>query len=266
MTGVDEFEDGGEAPEVPTATRFVVDVEGFEGPLDVLLALARDQKVDLARISILALADQYLAFVAHVSRQNLELAADYLVMAAWLAYLKSRLLLPSLEKEGEPTGEQMAAALAFQLRRLEAMREAGARLMARPRLGREIFARGAPEAFAAIATTVFQVSLYDLLKAYGDQRRRTRSRTYRVAPAQVHSVEDALKRFQRLLGAGIADWESLWRFLPENMGEGLVARSALASTFAASLELARQGRLRLRQSGTFGPIYLKVVRPAAGVE
>ena len=256
MTEDDGFEDFAAPGEGRAAAPFVVDIDGYEGPIDVLLALARDQKVDLARVSILQLADQYLAFVAEARRTNLELAADYLVMAAWLAYLKSRLLLPDLGGEDEPSGEEMAATLAFQLRRLEAMRDAGARLMARGRLGHDFFARGAPEAFARVTTTVFEVSLYDLLKAYGEQRRRGKSRTLTIDPTDYHSVEDALKRFRRLLGSA-AEWESLWLFLPDTLGGGAVARSALASTFAASLELAREGALSLRQSGTYGPIYLR---------
>ena len=251
----DAFEDIAAPTEGEVSATFVVDIDGYEGPIDVLLALARDQKVDLARVSILQLADQYLAFVAEARRTNLELAADYLVMAAWLAYLKSRLLLPDLGGEEEPSGEEMAAALAFQLRRLEAMRDAGARLMARGRLGHDFFARGAPEAFARVTTTVFEVSLYDLLKAYGEQRRRGQSQTLTIDPTDYHSVEDAMRRFRLLLGSA-AEWESLWRFLPDTLGGGTVARSALASTFAASLELAREGALTLRQSGAYGPIYL----------
>ena len=256
----DRFENVRERADDPSASRFVVDIDGYEGPIDVLLALARDQKVDLTQLSILQLADQYLAFVAEARLANLELAADYLVMAAWLAYLKSRLLLPDLGSEGEPSAREMAAALAFQLRRLEAMREAGARLMARNRLGRDVFARGAPEAFAATATSILEASLYELLRAYGEMRRRTAKRTLRIDPTAFHTVEEALGRFRRLLGSA-ADWESLWQFLPKTLGDGVLARSALASTFAAGLELAREGRIRLRQSGAYGPIYLRASRP-----
>ena len=256
MAEDDAFEDIAAPAEGGAPAPFVVDIDGYEGPIDVLLALARDQRVDLARVSILQLADQYLAFVAEARRTSLELAADYLVMAAWLAYLKSRLLLPDLGDEDEPSGEEMAAALAFQLRRLEAMRDAGARLMARGCLGRDFFARGAPEAFAATTRTVFEVSLYDLLKAYGEQRRRAQSRTLTIDPTDYLSVEDALKRLRRLLSSA-AEWENLWRFLPATLGGGVLARSALASTLAASLELAREGALTLRQSGAYGPIYLR---------
>ncbi len=239
---------------------FVVDLDGYEGPIDVLLTLAREHKLDLTRISILALADQYLAFVAEARKANLELAADYLVMAAWLAYLKSRLLLPDLDQEDEPTGEQMAAALAFQLQRLEAMQNAGQQLMARSQLRRDFFSRGQPEFFKALVNPVLEVTLFDLLKAYGDQKRRVHGGTLHIQPFKVHSVEDALIRLRSLLGS-TPDWESLWQFLPEGILEGLVARSALASTFAASLELAREGKLKLRQSDPFGTIYLKQANP-----
>ncbi len=248
----DDFTDAPAAP----AGAFVVDLDGYEGPIDVLLMLAREHKLDLTRISILALADQYLAFVAEARRTNLELAADYLVMAAWLAYLKSRLLLPDLGEEDEPSGEEMAAALAFQLRRLEAMQDAGQKLMARAHLGREFFPRGAPETFRALINPVLEVTLFDLLKAYGDQRRRIEGGILHIEPFEIHTVEDALRRLKSLLGS-TPDWESLWRFLPEGACEGLVQRSAIASTFAASLELAREGKIKLRQSGPFGPIYLK---------
>jgi segregation and condensation protein A len=243
------------------ASDFVVDVDGYEGPIDVLLVLARQQKVDLTQISILQLADQYLAIVAEVRRADLELAADYLVMAAWLAYLKSRLLLPEIGAEDEPSGEAMAAALAFQLQRSEVMQKAGAGLMAGRRLGRDVFARGAPETFAKTTDTVLEVSLFDLLRAYADQRRRGGDRTLRIEPLDVFSVEDALGRIRAMLGGG-GDWESLWRFLPQGLGDGLLARSAFASTFAASLELAREGHIKLRQDGTYGPIYVRAGGPA----
>ncbi|HIE20842.1 MAG TPA: segregation/condensation protein A [Rhodospirillales bacterium] len=250
----DDFTDAAESES--TRGSFVVDLDGYEGPIDVLLTLAREHKLDLTKISILALADQYLEFVAKVRRSNLELAADYLVMAAWLAYLKSRLLLPDLGEEDEPTGEQMAAALAFQLRRLEAMQDAGQKLMARSHLGREFFRRGAPETFRALINPVLEVTLYDLLRAYGNQKRRIEGGTLHIEAFEIFTVEDALHRLQSLLGSS-PDWESLWHFLPEGVLEGLVQRSAIASTFTASLELAREGKIKLRQSGPFGPIYLK---------
>jgi segregation and condensation protein A len=258
-----DFEDiPRELSAAPSPAEFVVDLDGFEGPIDVLLALAREQKVDLKQISILQLADQYLAFVAAARQANLELAADYLVMAAWLAYLKSRLLLPDQGGEEEPTGEQMAAALAFQLRRLEAMREVGTRLMARPRLGRQFFARGAPEPFAAIESTVIQVSLYDVLKSYADHRRRKAAAgVLHIEPFEIFTVEDALQRLRRMLGE-VPDWAILWRFLPAGLAGDLIFRSAVASTFSASLELAREGRVRLRQDRPFGPIFMRAVAPA----
>ncbi len=237
-------------------TRLVLDLDGYEGPIDVLLALAREQKVDLKRISILELADQYLAFIARAGQLRLEIAADYLVMAAWLAYLKSRLLLPQSGEEGEPSATDMAAALSFQLQRLEAMREAGVRLMARPQLGREVFARGSPEKTPLTTTPVFQVSLYDLLKAYALQRRRIEARTLYIEPSQLYSADDALKWLSDMLG-GRPDWQTLRSFLPPGLEGGLVARSALASTLAASLELARTGKAQLRQDVAFGPIYLR---------
>ena len=258
----EEFFEETRAP-VDDESRFVVDLDGYEGPIDVLLTLARDQKVDLTQISILQLADQYLAFVARVRLENLELAADYLVMAAWLAYLKSRLLLPELGGEDEPSGEELAAALAFQLRRLEAVQEAGTRLVAGSRLGRDVFARGAPEAFSVLTRPVVEVSLYELLKAYADQRRRVEAQTLHIDPSLLYSVDDALKRLRLLLG-GPGEWQSIWSFLPERVGEGLLARSAMASTLAAGLELAREGRLKLRQGGTFGPIHLRATGTDTG--
>ncbi len=242
--------------------RLVVDLEGFEGPIDLLLALAREQKVDLKRISILRLADQYLDFIAEARQLRLEVAADYLVMAAWLAYLKSRLLLPAAEQEEEPTADEMAAALAFQLQRLQAMQEAGARLRARPRLGLEVFARGAPERFRALRTPVYQVTLFDLLKAYGEQHRRHDTGMLHITPNELYSVEEALKRLRRLLGR-TPDWQSMSHFLPPNIRGGVIARSALASTFVASLELARTGKVQLRQNTPYGPIYLRAAPEAA---
>ncbi|MCH8237323.1 MAG: segregation/condensation protein A [Proteobacteria bacterium] len=249
----DDFADGSGAPPI---SAFVVDLDGYEGPIDVLLTLAREHKLDLTRISILALADQYLEFVTEARHRNLELAADYLVMAAWLAYLKSRLLLPDLGDEDEPSGEEMAAALAFQLQRLEAMQNAGQGLMARARLGTGFFQRGAPETFRALTNTVLEVTLFELLKTYGEQKRRAFGGVLHIEAFEIHTVDEALERLKGLLGS-TPDWESLWRFLPEGLMEGLVARSAIASTFAASLELAREGKIKLRQSSPYGTIYLK---------
>lgn len=252
----DSFDQMRDEPAILPASRFVVDIDGFEGPIDVLLTLARDQKVDLAQISILQLADQYLEFVAKARKINIELAADYLVMAAWLAYLKSRLLIPDMGDEDEPTGEEMAAALAFQLQRLEAMQEAGARLIARPRLGQEFFARGMPEKRDEDVTTIFEVSLYDLLKAYADQQKRKGEGTLQIEAWGLYAVEDALERLRNLVGR-TPEWENLIKFLPPGLTDHMLARSALASTFAASLELVREGKVRIRQMGTFGPIYVR---------
>jgi segregation and condensation protein A len=253
------------APPEPSAVSddvLLLDITGYEGPIDLLLALARDQKVDLTRISILQLADQFLAFVTAARQIRLELAADYLVMAAWLAYLKSRLLLPEPEEE-EPSGEQLAAALAFQLQRLEAMQTAAARLLARPRLGRDVFARGAPENIPILEKRIIELSLYDLLKAYGEHRRRQEKvGPLHIAPTELYSVEEALQRMQEILGR-LPDWTQLSRFLPPDWRSNPIkARSALASTFLASLELAKDGKLELRQDSVFGPIFLR--RPQAG--
>jgi segregation and condensation protein A len=245
-----------EAPAPPPSGDLVLDLGAYEGPIDVLLTLAREQKVDLTKISILRLADQYLAFIAEARRLRLELAADYLVMAAWLAYLKSRLLLPEPPPEGEPSGEDMAAALAFQLQRLEAMQQAGARLMARPQLGRDVFARGTPEGIPVVSRIVWAVSLYDLLKAYGEQRSRAGAQVLEIRAAELFSMEEALERLTRLVGR-IPDWQTLLAFLPDDLKDGLVQRSAVAATFAASLELVRSGRLQLRPDAAFGPIWVR---------
>jgi len=253
----DLFEEGPdiEAPEAVDA--FVVDLEGYEGPIDALLIMARDQKVDLTQISILALADQYLEFVAEARRRNLELAADYLVMAAWLAYLKSKLLLPDLDADEEPTGAEMAAALRYQLRRLNAMQDAGKKLMTSRRLGIDFFGRGQPEAFRARVTTFMELSLFELLKAYGDQRRHKAGMgPLTIEPFEVYTVDDAIARIRRLLGSS-PDWQNLWSYLPKGLQDGLLTRSAVASTFAASLELAKESRAVVRQAETYGPLFLR---------
>ena len=256
MSNIEEFE----SPDTPSGENrfaFVVDIDGFEGPIDVLLTLAREQKVDILQISIVQLADQYLAFVSEARRQNLELAADYLVMAAWLAYLKSRLLLPNLENEDEPSGEELALALQFQLKRLEAMQEAGARLMARDQLGQDFFGRGVEEKFKTSQKTIFDVTLFDLLKAYGSQSNRNRGDgTLHIEAWNLHSVDDALERLHQVVGK-LPDWSVLSKFLPAGLQQGLTYRSAVASTFAASLEMVREGKLRIRQDGVFGPIFLR---------
>lgn len=233
-----------------------LDLDGYEGPIDVLLTLARDQKVDLKKISILELADQYLSFVARARKLRLELAADYLVMAAWLAYLKSRLLLPEPPADGEPSGAEMAAALAFQLQRLEAMQKAGKELMGLPQFGRDFFQRGQPEPVQVIDKPVWEVTLYDLLKAYGTYPGRSKQGLLQIQPMNLFSMDDALHRIGEMLGQTL-DWTTLQNFLPPGLQRGLPRRAAVAATFAASLELARTGRIELRQDGLFGPIFMR---------
>lgn len=262
---VDVFQEDEAAPQRSAEDRLVLDLDGFEGPLDVLLALAREQKVDLAKISILKLADQYLEFVHRIRSRHLDLAAEYLVMAAWLAYLKSRLLLPEPEpeQEGELSAAEMADILAFRLRRLEAMQKIGSTLVNRARLGREIFARGEPENVAVITHSLFDVQLFDLLKAYSDHVVRTSVRTLHIEAPDLYSVEDALRRLEHMLGT-MPDWSVLSAYLPAIHGDPLKMKSAVASTFIAALELAKQGRLQLRQDGgAYSPIYVKAGEVAA---
>ncbi len=246
-----------------TDPSLVVDVDGFEGPLDLLLTLARNQKVDLTRISILALVEQYLAFVQEARRLRLELAADYLVMAAWLAYLKSRLLLPDPKNEDEPTGEELAAALAFRLRRLEAMRSAAARLMERSRLGRDVFARGMPETISVERTNVWHASLYDLLVAYAAQRQRRSVTSVHVRRRTVWSLQEARDLLVRLVGRS-ADWAPIDRYLVRYLADPEQRPTVLASTFSASLELVREGEIELRQAEPFAPLYVRSRSPAEG--
>jgi segregation and condensation protein A len=242
---------------VAVADDLVLDLDGYEGPIDVLLALARTHKVDITKISILGLAEQYLAFIRRAQALRLEIAADYLVMAAWLAYLKSRLLLPSTsDDEDEPTGAELAARLAFQLQRLGAMRKASDTLMQRPRLGQDFFARGETDPLIVDTTTVFGATLYDLLTAYASIQERQGASTLQIVPSRLYSMDEALDRLAKLIG-GTPDWTILARFLPEDIGDELMMRSAVASTFAATLELARQGKLQLNQSQTFAPIYVR---------
>ncbi len=235
----------------------VIDVDGFEGPLDLLLALARTQKVDLTRISILALAEQYLTYVEQARGLRLELAADYLVMAAWLAYLKSRLLLPQVADGEEPTGEEMAAELAFRLRRLEAMRDVASRLANRDRLGRDVFARAAPEPIEIIKHGAFNATLYDLLTAYAAMRQQNVvSEAHLVRIRDVWSLEDARNALARMVGR-IAEWTPMdVLFSPYLQAPGM-RRSVTASAFGASLELVREGRLELRQTQHFEPLYVR---------
>jgi segregation and condensation protein A len=245
----------------------VVDVAGFEGPLDLLLALARTQKVDLHKISVLALADQYLSYIAEVQKLRLELAADYLVMAAWLAYLKSRMLLPRADKAtDEPTPDALAAALAFRLMRLEAMRNAAAQLFTRKRLGRDVFTRGMPEGVRTIRERQFSAVIYDLIKAYAEQRKRTTvKRAHVVKKRLVWSIKDARQRLERMVGTSAAgSWLQLDLFLGQYLPGPELGRTALASSFGATLEMARDGLIEIRQAAPFAPIYMR--RRGTGAE
>jgi segregation and condensation protein A len=237
--------------------QLTLDLHGFEGPLDLLLSLARAQKVDLREISILNLVEQYLAYVDEARVLQLELAADYLVMAAWLAYLKSTLLLPR-DPEVEPDPEDLALRLQLRLERLDAMRDAGARLMARDRTGRDVFTRGAPEGLHVVRKAFWSVEYYDLLSAYGRATARSRPVLHVVRDREVVTLEAALARLLALLGTAL-QWRAIEHFLPEVRGAAL-RRSALASSFLAALELARQGRAELQQDAAFAPLYLR--RPA----
>ncbi len=239
------------------AEALIVDVDGFEGPLDLLLTLSRTQKVDLRKVSVLQLAEQYLAFVERAKALRIELAADYLVMAAWLAFLKSRLLLPPDPDEEGPTGEELAAHLAFQLERLEAMREAAARLMARDQLGRDFFARGLTEEVARVRRVSYTATLFDLMQAYARIRTRDEFRPYAFDRNHVFTMEQALDRMRGLIGYA-GDWTDLMGYLPDGWSHDPARRrSATAATFAASLELAKQGQIELRQSETFAAISIR---------
>ncbi|QLC20714.1 segregation/condensation protein A [Parasphingopyxis sp. CP4] len=244
-----------EAPEVAESERLTLDLEGWEGPLDLLLSLARTQKVDLREISILELVEQYLAFINDAKALKLEIAADYLVMAAWLAYLKSCLLLPKEEQE-DPSPEELALRLQLRLQRLNAMREAGARLMARNRIGRDVFVRGAPEGIRVVRKSRWQAELYDLIAAYGQLRARTEPAVHVIAHRPVMTLEEALERLERLVGQSL-DWATLESFLPDSDDSGY-RKSALASSFVAALELARQGKAELQQDEHFSDL---MVRP-----
>lgn len=245
------------AARVDRAEGLVVDVGGFEGPLDLLLALSRTQKVDLLRISILELAEQYLAFIAAARRLRIEVAADYLVMAAWLAFLKSRLLLPADPEEEGPSGDDLAAHLAYQLQRLEAMRGAAAELMARDQLGREVFARGAGEETRDAVRVVHVASLVDLMRAYARVKTRASFQPLHLARGPVYTLEAALERMRGLLGTAI-DWVSLSAWLPDEwVRDPARRRSATAASFAAALELVKAGRLDVRQEAAFRPLYLR---------
>lgn len=235
----------------------VVDVDGFEGPLDLLLTLSRTQKVDLRKISILALANQYLGFIAEARRMRIELAADYLVMAAWLAFLKSRLLLPPDPEEEGPSGEELAAHLAFQLERLQAMREVAARLMARDQKGRDFFVRGIPEDVTRIRRITYTATLLDLMQGYARIRTRDEFRPYAMDRTEIMSMEQALERMRGLIGFA-GGWTDLASYLPDDWtADPGRRRSATAATFAATLELTKSGALEIRQSESFAPIQIR---------
>ena len=261
--------DDWEAPTPDTAPlpseALVVDIDGFAGPLDILLALARTQKVDLAHISIVALVDQYLAFIANARNMRLEIAADYLVMAAWLAFLKSRLLIPREAKTGdEASAEEMARRLAFRLMRLDAMRRAAAQLMTRKRLGRDVFARGLPEGVKTIRETSHTAEIYDLLRAYADQRRRTIKVGHVVKARKVWSIKEARARLERIVGEAMGSWVQLDLFLGHYLPMVAVdyqgtpdCKTMLASSFGATLEMTREGLIDLIQEAPFAPIHIR---------
>lgn len=243
------------------AEALIVDVDGFEGPLDLLLTLSRTQKVDLRRISVLQLAEQYLGFVEKARALRIELAADYLVMAAWLAFLKSRLLLPPDPTEDGPSAEELAAHLAFQLERLSAMREAAARLMARDQLGRDFFARGAPDEVTRVRSVTYSATLLDLMRAYARIRTKDEFRPFVMDRDHVFTPEQAMERMRGLIGYA-GDWADLEGFLPEGWDTNpMRRRSATAAHFAAVLELAKRGQLELRQGDTFAPILIRRKEP-----
>lgn len=265
MSNNTEFEEDpprGDASPVADADQLLLNIDGYEGPIDVLLDLARKQKVDLTKVSILQLARQYLAFVEAAKAKRLELAAEYLVMAAWLAYLKSRLLLPQEGDENEPSAEEMAEALQFQLVRLEAMQKAADALMDRPQLGVDVFPRGMAEGLASATKTHWDVGIYDLLRAYGDIRQRRETKEYDLPKFHLMSTEDAMSRLTKMLGRlptkGMKTiWTTLQSFLPDDIQDTIYGRSALASTLTAGLELAKQGKLEIRQDAPFKPIYMR---------
>ena len=244
-------------PEQPADETLIIDVAGFEGPLDLLLQLARSQKVDIAKISILALAEQYLEFINAARRMKLELAADYLVMAAWLAYLKSRLLIPQAPDDEEMPAEEIAARLAFRLHRLQAMREAGAQLMARNQLGRDVFERGAPEPLIVDTKREYADNLVDLLKAYAERRQHEATHhSYEIRKLSVFSVKEARAALERLIGT-MDDWGRFDVWLSEYLVEPDRRPSVIASSLTASLELAREGKVEMRQEKAFDPIFMR---------
>lgn len=239
------------------AESLIVDVEGFEGPLDLLLTLSRTQKVDLRRIAVTQLAEQYLKFIDRAKSLRIELAADYLVMAAWLAFLKSRLLLPPEPGEDGPTGEELAAHLAFQLERLQAMRDSAAKLMGRDQLGRDFFARGLPETVERVRSVTYSATLLDLMQAYARTRTKDDFRPFVMDRDAILTMEQALERLRDMIGFA-GDWTALESYLPEGwVFDPARRRSATAATFAASLELVKAGKIEIRQGEIFSPIEIR---------
>ena len=264
MTEQDFQEDTQSVSERVASEALIVDVGAFEGPLDLLLTLSRTQKVDLRQISILALAQQYLAFVEQAKKLRLELAADYLVMAAWLAFLKSRLLLPPDPTDEGPSGEELAAHLAFQLERLEAMRNAAARLMARDQLGRDFFARGITEDVQRVRRVTYTATLLDLMQGYARIRTKDDFRPFVMDRDSVMTMEQSLARMRTLIGFA-GDWTDIASYLPEGWKiDPVKRRSATAATFAAALELAKEGKIEIRQGETFSPIQIRKREPRDG--
>ncbi len=254
---------GDDAAPVPTSDELIIDVGGFEGPLDLLLDLARHHKIDLAQISILALANQYLAFIERAQAMRLDIAADYLVMAAWLAYLKSRLLIPQPKTTEEGSPHDMAAMLAFKLQRLQAMRESADNIFKLPQLGRDVFARGAPEPLVVQKHATYSDTLVDLLKAYADRRARSMvHQTYTVKKQPVWSIKEARETLMRLIG-NMDEWGTFDRWLEQYLSTPETRRSVRASTFTASLELAREGAIEIRQDEAFQPIFMRRREQAA---
>jgi segregation and condensation protein A len=240
----------------------LLNIDGYEGPIEILLDLARNQKVDITKISILQLARQYLVFIERAQKMNLELAAEYLVMAAWLAYLKSRLLLPRQDNDNEPSAAEMAEALQFQLRRLEAMQNAAQKFRELPQLGQKVFARGQPEGLGVRTHVTWDVSLFDMLRAYGDIQQRRNDGRYDLPHYNLMSMDEAIIRMNRMLGklpkiGAFSAWTTLESFVPEGIKDRLFGRSALASTLTASLELAKQGLIEIRQDGIYRPVYMR---------
>ena len=250
------FEEDAPRQDAPEQLSLFVNLDGFEGPIDLLLTLAREQKVDLLNIAILPLAEQYLSYIETARRLDLEIAADYLVIAAWLAYLKSRLLLPEPEPEQAEEVIDMTDALRYQLVRLESMQQAAKRLISLPRLGQQRFARGESEHFESVTEPVWTASLYDLLAAYGSIQSGVENRTLTIAATRLFSVQEATQRLRNLIGR-MPEWTVLESFLPPNLKTDLDRRSATASHFVASLELAREGMVRLRQDSQFSPLFLR---------